>query len=996
MKEPLALQTVFSFGDGRADGDKSMKSLLGGKGAGLAEMTRIGLPVPPGFTISTAVCLRFNREGTLPRETERDIGRALELLEARAGKRLGDPEDPLLVSVRSGAELSMPGMMDTVLNLGLNDRTVEGLARRTQNRRFAFDAYRRFIEMLGCIALRVEREAFDAEFARIKRRHAYRTDLDFSAEVLEREVVPAFKRIFARHTGRPFPDDVHEQLTLARDAVFRSWNGERAVQYRRQFHIPDSLGTAVNVQAMVFGNRGDSSATGVGFTRDPGTGEKVFYGEFLPNAQGEDVVAGIRTPLPIEQMAAVLPEAFAQLKALTARLEKHYRWPQDFEFTVEEGRLFILQTRNGKSTARAALRWASDLLDEGLLTEREAVMMVEPSSLDQLLHPEFEPKARRETKPLTKGLAAGPGAATGRIVFTAEDAVAWSRRGEPVLLVRRETAPDDVHGMIAAKGILTATGGMTSHAAVVGRQLGRPCVVGCSALAIDERARTVRVDGVRMKEGDWLSLDGGTGEVLPGRVHTVDPEVVRVLSGRLSPSKSRTFYPFNRLMRLADKFRTMKVRTNADGPKDARMALAFGAEGIGLCRTEHMFFAEDRLPHVVQMILSARRGREGIVKLGELEERLRRSGGNPKRLTGGSPQLREALRTAREHYGPHVEAYTSALKTLERLQRGDFYALFKAMDGHPINIRTLDPPLHEFLPSREELSRAVTELSVPGARPNRARLAEIDALLARGDAAGMLKGSRLARLKALLAEVESLHEFNPMLGHRGCRLGITYPEITKMQGRAIFEAAARCVREGREVALEIMIPLVGVPQELALQKALLVEAADEAMAKHAVEIPYEVGVMVEVPRAAVAAAEIAQEAAYFSFGTNDLTQLTFGYSRDDAGKFLHTYVEEKILPRDPFVSLDIEGVGGLMALAAERGRSTKPDLELGICGEHGGDPTSIAFCQRLGLSYVSCSPYRVPIARLAAAQSALREREEKKKPRETPRTTTGKTTLTAV
>ena len=890
----------------------------------------------------------------------------------------------------------MPGMMDTVLNLGLNDRTVEGLARRTQNRRFAFDAYRRFIEMLGCIALRVEREAFDAEFARIKRRHAYRTDLDFSAEVLEREVVPAFKRIFARHTGRPFPDDVHEQLTLARDAVFRSWNGERAVQYRRQFHIPDSLGTAVNVQAMVFGNRGDSSATGVGFTRDPGTGEKVFYGEFLPNAQGEDVVAGIRTPLPIEQMAAVLPEAFAQLKEITARLEKHYRWPQDFEFTVEEGRLFILQTRNGKSTARAALRWASDLLDEGLLTEREAVMMVEPSSLDQLLHPEFEPKARRETKPLTKGLPAGPGAATGRIVFTAEDAVAWSRRGEPVLLVRRETVPDAVHGMIAAKGILTATGGMTSHAAVVGRQLGRPCVVGCSALAIDERARTVRVDGVRMKEGDWLSLDGGTGEVLPGRVHTVDPEVVRVLSGRLSPSKSRTFYPFNRLMRLADTFRTMKVRTNADAPKDARMALAFGAEGIGLCRTEHMFFAEDRLPHVVQMILSARRGREGIVKLGELEERLRRSGGNPKRLTGGSPELREALRTAREQYGPQVEAYTGALKALERLQRGDFYALFKAMDGHPINIRTLDPPLHEFLPSREELSRAVIELSTPGARPNRARLAEIDALLARGDAAGTLKGSRLARLKALLAEVESLHEFNPMLGHRGCRLGITYPEITKMQGRAIFEAAARCIREGRKVVLEIMIPLVGVPQELVRQKALLVEAADEAMAKHAVELPYEVGVMVEVPRAAVAAAEIAQEAAYFSFGTNDLTQLTFGYSRDDAGKFLHTYVEEKILPRDPFVSLDIEGVGGLMALAAERGRSTRPDLELGICGEHGGDPASIAFCQRLGLSYVSCSPYRVPIARLAAAQSALREREEQKKPRETPRTTTGKATLTAV
>jgi pyruvate,orthophosphate dikinase len=965
VKEHAHSQHVFSFGDGRADGDRTMKSLLGGKGAGLAEMTRIGLPVPPGFTISTAVCLRFNQEGRLPRDVEREIARALAILEQRAGKKLGDPGNPLLVSVRSGAEISMPGMMDTILNLGLNDETVEGLANRTGNRRFAFDSYRRLVEMLGVIALQADRAPFEAALGRIRRRHGVHGDLELPAQALEREVLPAYQEVFARQTGQPFPQDVRQQLVLARDAVFRSWNGERAVQYRRQFHIADDLGTAVNVQAMVFGNMGPTSATGVGFTRDPGTGQKVFYGEFLPNAQGEDVVAGLRTPLPISRMVEVAPEAFRQLKEITSRLERHYRWPQDFEFTVEEGTLYLLQTRAAKSTGRAALKWASDLLDEGLLTEPEAVMQVDPAALDQLLHPEFDPRARKAARAVACGLPAGPGAATGRIVFTAEAAVAWARRGEDVVLVRKETSPDDVQGMIAARGILTATGGMTSHAAVVGRQLGRPCVVGCSAVEVDERSRTLRVDGQTLEEGDWLSLDGSTGEVLPGRVPTADPEVVRVLQGKLSPGKSRTFYVYNRLMRLADRYRTLGVRTNADTPTDARLALGFGAQGIGLCRTEHMFFAEDRLPHVVQMILSARRGRQGLVRVAELQARLRK---------GGAPEARAELRRVRAEFGPHIAAYQGALRRLQTAQRGDFYRLFKALDGHPITIRTLDPPLHEFLPPRDALVRAVVELE--GRRPSAARLREVDALLARGDAAGMLKGSRKERLRALLHEVESLHEFNPMLGHRGCRLGITYPEVTRMQAHAIFEAAARCVREGRKVTLEIMVPLVGTRAELAVQKAIIVEVARAVERRHGVDLPCQVGVMVEVPRAALAAEEIAREAAFFSFGTNDLTQLTFGYSRDDAGKFLHTYVEEKILPRDPFVSIDPCGVGGLMEIAVERGRRGRPDLKLGICGEHGGDPASVALCHRMGLSYVSCSPYRVPVARLAAAQAALRQAGE--------------------
>ncbi|MBX5484737.1 MAG: pyruvate, phosphate dikinase, partial [Myxococcaceae bacterium] len=904
VKEPPHTRQVFSFGEGQADGDRTMRSLLGGKGAGLAEMTRIGLPVPPGFTISTRVCALFREQGRIPQDVQKEIDRALALLEQRAGKRLGDPENPLLVSVRSGAEISMPGMMDTILNLGLNDQTVEGVARRTRDRRFAFDSYRRFIEMFGTIALGLDRRGFEMAFTRIKQRHGFRTDVDVTAEVLENEVVPAFKKVFRAGAGRAFPQEVHQQLALARDAVFRSWDSDRAVQYRRQFHISDELGTAVNVQAMVFGNRGDRSATGVGFTRDPATGEKVFYGEFLLNAQGEDVVAGIRTPLPIDRMKVVLPEAYQQLREITARLERHYRWPQDFEFTVEEGKLYLLQTRDGKSTALAALRWASDLMDEGLLTETEALMHIDPMSLDQLLHPVFEPKARRQFQAVAKGLAAGPGAACGRVVFTAEDAVAWARRGEPVVLVRKETVPDDVHGMIAARGILTATGGQTSHAAVVGRQLGRPCVVGCTALTVDEQHGTLRIGTKTLKEGDWISLDGSTGEVICGRVPTSDSEVIRVLSGRLSPGSSRTFYVYNRLMRLADKHRRIRVRTNADQPKDAKMALAFGAEGIGLCRTEHMFFAEDRLPHVVQMILSAKKGREGIVRLEAAKERVRQS--------GGAKDARDALRTVKETWGPHIDAYRGALAALGRLQRRDFAALFKTLRGHPITIRTLDPPLHEFLPPREDLQRAVADLQ-RGRKPPRARLAEIDALLRRGDAAGMLKGSRLQRLQVLLREVESLHEFNPMLGHRGCRLGETYPEITRMQARAMFEAAASCLKQGHPVRLEIMIPLVGVARELEHQKRLIVEEARAVQARTKVEVPFQVGVMIEVPRAALTADEIAREAEFFSFGTNDLTQLTFGYSRDDAGKFLYQYVEEKILPRDPFVSLDTVGVGGLMA-----------------------------------------------------------------------------------
>ncbi len=954
---------VYSFGAGKADGRGDMKDLLGGKGSGLAEMTNIGLPVPPGFTITTEACTMFNdRGGTLTPEVEEEIRQALALLETRMNKKLGEPNDPLLVSVRSGAKFSMPGMMDTILNLGLNDEAVEGLARKTQNPRFAYDAYRRFIMMFANIAKGLSRDPFEHVLEEAKKKLGVKNDHEVAADVLKAQVLPRFKELYHDRAGHEFPQDPLVQLVAARDAVFGSWNNPRAVEYRRQFNIPHNLGTAVNVQAMVFGNKGDTSATGVGFTRDPGTGEKAFYGEFLPNAQGEDVVAGIRTPRPITELETVMPDAYRQLREITSRLEKHYRWPQDFEFTIEESKLYMLQTRNAKSTAIAAFRFACDLAEEGILTPQEAVMQLDPQAIDQLLHPVFDPKKRRSFAADAKGLAAGPGAASGHLVFTADDAVAWSKKGKRVILVRKETSPDDIHGMAASQGILTATGGMTSHAAVVGRQMGKPCVVGCGSLSVDEDRKIVRAPGGRtLKEGHPISIDGFTGEVILAEVPTVDSELLQVVAGKLKPEQSPLYQRFAKVMQWADGMRRLRVRANADIPRDAKMAFAFGAEGIGLCRTEHMFFAEERLPIVVNMILSAAAGRDGIVKLTQAAEKVKRS---------GTAVSQKELKELRTKYGGAVKMYRDSLAKLLPLQRKDFYGLFKEMKGHPVTIRTLDPPLHEFLPRREDLLEAIGD--VRRGKLNKARKAEIAELLKRGEGTQKAKGGLAERLEAILHKVESLHEFNPMLGHRGCRLGITYPEITEMQARAIFEAAAQCHKEGAPVKPEVMIPLVGTLAELVTQKEIVVRVASDVMKEKGVTIDYTVGTMIEVPRAAVTSHEIAREAQFFSFGTNDLTQMTFGYSRDDIGKFLHVYLDARILPREPFVSIDRNGVGELMRVAAERGRRTRSDLKLGICGEHGGDPSSVEFCHLVGLDYVSCSPLRVPIARLAAAQAQLK------------------------
>jgi pyruvate,orthophosphate dikinase len=896
-----AKKHVYFFGGGKADGDRTMKDVLGGKGSGLAEMTNAGLPVPPGFTISTGVCnIYYAEKARIPAEIDREIEENLRKLEKAAGKKLGDVSNPLLVSVRSGAKFSMPGMMDTILNLGLNDQTVEGLAAKTGNPRFAYDSYRRFIQMFGNVVLGIPKEKFEHQFEAVKRERGAATDTDLDVDGL-REVVRRYKDVVTREAGKAFPQDPLQQLRGARDAVFKSWMNQRAKDYRRIYEIPDDIGTAVNVQAMVFGNTGDRSATGVGFTRNPATGAKEFFGEFLVNAQGEDVVAGIRTPQPITELEKVMPQAYKELRAITTRLERHYKDIQDFEFTIEDEKLYMLQTRSGKRTGYAAVVIATDLAAERLVTPREALLLVEPISLSQLLAPVFDPNEWRKLPVATKGLPASPGAASGLVVFTADDAVEWAGQGKRVLLVRKETVPDDIHGMEVAQGVLTATGGMTSHAAVVGRQMGKPSVVGAGELRIHEKEKTFSMHGQTLREGDWISFDGLTGEVKVGQVATKPSEILQVLAGQMKPEQSDIYQRFNKLLTWADKERTLGIRANADLPDQAELAYAFGARGIGLCRTEHMFFGEGRIEKVQKMILADN----------------------------------EADRRA-------------ALDQLLPLQRGDFYGVFKGMHGEPVTIRTIDPPLHEFLPKREDLMVEIARLEATN-----------------GDAAALKEKRRL------LGRVEQLHEFNPMLGHRGVRLGITYPEITEMQARAIFEAAAQLNKEGLEIVPEVMIPLVGLVKELRDQKAIVDRVAADVMKEQGVRFKYLVGTMIEVPRGALTADEIAQEAQFFSFGTNDLTQLTFGFSRDDAGKFLGIYQEKKILERDPFASIDTVGTGALVAMAVAKGRKARPDIKLGICGEHGGDPSSIHFFNKVGLNYVSCSPYRVPVARLAAAHAAL-------------------------
>jgi len=894
-------QQVYFFGNRKADGNRTMKDLLGGKGAGLAEMTNAGLPVPPGFTISTDVCGIYYREkGKIPASVDREIAANLARLEKAAGAHLGSIENPLLVSVRSGAKFSMPGMMDTILNLGLNDDAVEGLKRRTRNGRFAFDSYRRFIQMFGNVVLEIPKDAFEHEFDGVKKARGVTLDTALDESAL-REVVQHYKALVQRRTGRAFPQRPADQLRMARDAVFRSWMNPRAREYRRIYDIPDHIGTAVNVQMMVFGNTGERSATGVGFTRNPATGKKEFYGEFLINAQGEDVVAGVRTPQPIPELERVMPAAYRQLREITNRLERHYKDVQDFEFTIQDEHLFMLQTRSGKRTGFAAVVIATDLVAERLITPKEAVLLVDPDSLTQLLAPGFDPDEWNKIPVATRGLPASPGAASGQVVFSADHAVQWSQQGRPVILVRRETVPDDIHGMFVSQGVLTATGGMTSHAAVVGRQMGKPSIVGAGALEIDEVDKQFRVDGQIVKEGDFISIDGLSGEVKIARVASRPSEILQVLDGTLKAQRSDLYQRFERLLSWADKYRRLGIRANADQPDQAELAYAFGARGIGLCRTEHMFFGEGRIPIVQRMILADN----------EADRR-------------------------------------KALDELLPLQRQDFYGVFKHMHGCPVTIRTIDPPLHEFLPKREELMVEIAMLEVT-----------------------RKTGVELDEKRRLLHRVEQLHEFNPMLGHRGVRLGITYPEITEMQTRAIIEAACLLHQEGLKVIPEIMIPLVGIVKELRDQRAVVDRVAAETFKKMGVTVKYLVGTMIEVPRGAVTADRIALEAQFFSFGTNDLTQMTFGFSRDDIGKFLRVYQEKKILDKDPFASIDVEGVGAVVRTGVQLGRKARPDLKIGVCGEHGGDAASIHFFHQAGLDYVSASPYRIPVARLAAAQAAL-------------------------
>jgi pyruvate, orthophosphate dikinase len=904
--KPAATKYVYSFGGGKADGNGKMKDVLGGKGAGLAEMTNAGLPVPPGFTIQTEACREYMRGGLSP-VVDQQMDEALAKLEALQGQTLGAGDNPLLVSVRSGAMFSMPGMMDTILNLGLNDESVQALAKRSNNPRFAADSYRRLIQMFGNVVLEIEKSAFDEVFEAKKKQKNAKLDTDLDAKALQ-EVIAKYKKVVKKHAKRDFPQDPREQLVMARDAVFRSWQNERAKHYRRINNIDDMLGTAVNVQAMVFGNLGETSGTGVGFTRNPATGNKEFYGEFLMNAQGEDVVAGIRTPVHISELEKIMPDVYNQLHDITTRLEKHYKDLQDFEFTIQEGKLYMLQTRNGKRTGLAAVRVAIQMVDEGLITKDEAIFRVEPNQLYDFLVPRLDEKSTK-VEVLATGLPASPGAAVGQIVFTADAAVEAVRkdRKASVILVRAETTPEDIHGMEVAKGILTSRGGMTSHAAVVTRGMGKCCVAGAGDVGVNEKVREMKVKGQTFEENDWISLDGTTGRVIKGKLNTIPPNAD-------DPE-------LQKFMQWADRYRTMKVRANADIPRDAIQACAFGAEGIGLCRTEHMFFGEEKIGHMRAMILAD-------------NEKDRRA----------------------------------ALKKLLPLQRQDFAGVFKAMDGLPVTIRTLDPPLHEFLPRREELMVDIVLLPRYSAKQKKELVSKYKDYGVKG--VGDLKKA----LPALLARVEQLHEFNPMLGHRGCRLGITYPEITEMQARAIFEAAVDCTKKGIKVLPEVMIPLVATLKEMANQGAIVRRVADEVFKEKGAKIDYMVGTMIELPRAALVADEIAKEAEFFSFGTNDLTQTTFGFSRDDVNKVLPTYLAEGILKQDPFAALDQDGVGQLVKMGTERGRKTRSNLKVGICGEHGGEPSSVEFFYRTGLNYVSCSPFRVLTARLAAAQAAATEK----------------------
>jgi pyruvate,orthophosphate dikinase len=919
-----------------------MKDVLGGKGAGLAEMTNAGLPVPPGFTIQTEGCREYMRGGLSP-DVDKQMDEALAKLEALQGQKLGSGENPLLVSVRSGAKFSMPGMMDTILNLGLNDDSVKALAKRSNNPRFAADSYRRLIQMFGNVVLDIEKKEFDKVFDDKKKQKKAKMDTDLDAKSLQ-EVIAEYKKVVKKHAKRDFPQDPHEQLVLARDAVFRSWQNDRAKHYRRMNNIDDMLGTAVNVQAMVFGNLGDTSGSGVGFTRNPAIGTKEFYGEFLMNAQGEDVVSGVRTPVPILKLHEILPEAYNQLREITTRLEKHYKDVQDFEFTVQDGKLYMLQTRNGKRTGLAAVRIAIQMVDEGLITKEEAIFRVDPNQLYDFLVPRLDEKSTK-VEVLATGLPASPGAAVGQIVFTADAAVeAVQKDGKAsVILVRAETTPEDIHGMEVAKGILTSRGGMTSHAAVVTRGMGKCCVAGAGDVDVNEKARVMKVKGQTFKEGDWISLDGTTGRVIKGKLNTIDPNAD-------DPE-------LQKFMEWADPYRTMKVRANADIPRDAIQARAFGAEGIGLCRTEHMFFGEDKIPHMRAMILA----QEDPYIAPALKEYNREKG---TRLV-----FKELEPSAQAEVREHAQklARRAALKELLPLQRKDFAGVFKAMDGLPVTIRTLDPPLHEFLPRREELMVDIALLSRYSAKQKKELVVKYKDYGIKG--VGDLKDA----LPKLLARVEQLHEFNPMLGHRGCRLGITYPEITEMQARAIFEAAVDCTKKGIKVLPEVMIPLVATLKEMANQGAIVRRVAEEVFKEKGTKIDYIVGTMIELPRAALVADEIAKEAEFFSFGTNDLTQTTFGFSRDDVNKILPTYLAEGILKQDPFAALDQDGVGQLVKIATERGRKTRSNLKVGICGEHGGEPSSVEFCYRTGLNYVSCSPFRVLTARLAAAQAAAAE-----------------------
>ena len=877
----MAKKYVYLFTEGNAN----MRELLGGKGANLAEMTNLGLPVPQGFTITTEACTQYYEDGQkINDEIMAQIMEYIEKMEQITGKKFGDHENPLLVSVRSGARASMPGMMDTILNLGLNEEVVEVMARKSGNPRWAYDCYRRFIQMYSDVVMEVGKKYFEQLIDKMKEEKGVKQDVELTADDLK-ELANQFKAEYKAKIGVDFPSDPKEQLMGAIKAVFRSWDNPRANVYRRDNDIPYSWGTAVNVQMMAFGNLGDTSGTGVAFTRDPATGEKKLMGEFLMNAQGEDVVAGVRTPMPIAKMAEIMPEVFEQFKTICQTLENHYHDMQDMEFTIEDKHLYMLQTRNGKRTAKAALKIACDLVDEGMITEKQAVLMIDPRNLDTLLHPQFDPKALKEAKPVAKALAASPGAACGQIVFTAEDAKAWKAAGKKVVLVRLETSPEDIEGMKASQGILTVRGGMTSHAAVVARGMGTCCVSGCSEINMDEENKKFVLAGKTYHEGDYISIDGSTGNIYDGQIPTVDATIVG---------------EFGRIMAWADKYRKLQVRTNADTPRDAKKAFELGAEGIGLCRTEHMFFDGDRIAAIREMICS-----------------------------------------------DTVEQREAALDKLLPMQQGDFEKLYEAMEGRPVTIRFLDPPLHEFVPTEEK---------------------DIELL-------AQTQGKTVADIKAIIV---SLHEFNPMMGHRGCRLAVTYPEIAKMQTRAVIRAAINVKKAHPDwnIVPEIMIPLVGEVKELHYVKTIVCETADAEISAAGSDMHYKVGTMIEIPRAALTADEIAKDAEFFSFGTNDLTQMTFGFSRDDAGKFLGAYYEKKIYENDPFAKIDQTGVGKLVKMACELGRSTRPDIKLGICGEHGGDPSTVEFCHKIGLTYVSCSPFRVPIARLAAAQAAIREQRQ--------------------